>query len=76
MFTGMTSPLRFTVWDLRTGRRVLVTQFSPRDPIGLDGVRALRMTPDGKAGAYSYIRALSVLYVVRDFNGKANAAVP
>jgi hypothetical protein len=34
------------------------------------------MTADGKAGAYSYIRALSVLYVVRDFNGKANAAVP
>jgi hypothetical protein len=62
--------------DLKTGRRVLVTQFSPRDAIGLDGVRSLRMTPDGKTGAYSYIRALSVLYVVRDFNGKANAAVP
>jgi eukaryotic-like serine/threonine-protein kinase len=62
--------------DLKTGRRVLVTQFSPKDAIGLDGVRALRMTPDGKAGAYSYIRALSVLYVVRDFNGTASAAIP
>jgi hypothetical protein len=34
------------------------------------------MTPDGKASGYSYIRALSVLYVVRDFNRAANIAGP
>jgi eukaryotic-like serine/threonine-protein kinase len=56
----------FTV-DLTTGKRTLVMQFNPRDPVGIVGVRSLRMTPDGKAGAYSYLRALSQLYLVTDF---------
>jgi eukaryotic-like serine/threonine-protein kinase len=54
--------------DLTTGMKVPVAQFNPSDPIGLEGVRSVRMTPDGKFGAYTYFRALSELYLVSDFN--------
>src|SRR5215831_12637420 len=53
--------------DVTTGKRIAITQFNPRDPVGLEGVRGLRITPGGKFGAYSYIRALSEVYLVRNF---------
>jgi len=53
--------------DLASGKKVEVTRFYPRDPVGQDGVKAVRVTADGKFGAYSYLRALSELYLVRDF---------
>ena len=63
-------PLTVSKLDLTTGKKVPVALFNPSDPVGLEGVRAVRMAPDGKSGAYSYIRALSELYLVRDFSIK------
>lgn len=63
-------PIVVSRLDLRSGRKTVATEFNPRDPVGLLSVRAVRMTPDGKAGAYSYLRALSQLYLVQDFKVK------
>ncbi len=51
--------------DLATGKRQLLRTLAPSDPAGLSAVEPLRITPDGKAYAYSYDRALSVLYLVK-----------
>lgn len=50
--------------DLATGKRQLVKKLAPSDPAGLSAIAPVRITPDGKACAYSYDRALSELYVV------------
>ena len=50
--------------DLETGRRQLVATLAPRDTIGLVGIVPVKITPDGKAYAYSYNRSLSDLYLV------------
>ena len=63
-------PLIVSSLDLTTEKKVPVAQFNASDPIGLEGVGSVRMTPDEKFGAYSYIRALSELYVVSDFKTK------
>lgn len=52
--------------DLTSGKRVLVRTLAPSDSAGLTDVRPVRITPDGKTYAYSYDRALSVLYLGRD----------
>jgi len=63
-------PLVVSRLDLTTGKKLPIAQFNPRDSVGLEGVNAVRMTPDGTFGAYSYIRALSELYLVRDFSAQ------
>jgi eukaryotic-like serine/threonine-protein kinase len=63
-------PIIVSRFELASGRKAVIAEFKPRDPVGLVSARSVRMTPDGKAGAYSYLRALSQLYVVRDFNPK------
>ena len=63
-------PVRVFKIDLASGSRTLAAQFNPKDPLGFMGVRSLRMTPDGEFGAYSYMRALSQLYLVRDLSAK------
>jgi Tol biopolymer transport system component len=50
--------------DLSTGKRQLVKRLAPADPAGLSAIAPVRITPDGKAYAYSYDRALSELYLV------------
>jgi len=57
-------PRRVYRLDLATGRKEFWREFSPSDPAGLDGITGLRMTPDGKAYVYGYLRLLSVLYIV------------
>ena len=52
--------------DLASGKRLLVRTLAPSDSAGLTDVRPVRITPDGKTYAYSYDRALSVLYLGRD----------
>jgi serine/threonine protein kinase len=50
--------------DLDTGRRELWKQIMPADRTGVVAIRGILPTPDGRAYAYSYLRALSELYVV------------
>jgi hypothetical protein len=49
--------------DLATGRRDLVTEIRPPDPVGLS-VFAFEMTADGRSYAYQYYRDLSALFLV------------
>ncbi len=50
--------------NLRTGQRVTVRTLAPRDPSGVTSVLRIVMTPDVRAYAYTYIRAVSALYLV------------
>ncbi|MGB8591747.1 MAG: hypothetical protein WCD40_10230, partial [Candidatus Acidiferrales bacterium] len=50
--------------DVTTGKRQQVAKLGPGDPAGLVGIEPVRVTPDGRAYAYSYNRSLSDLYVV------------
>jgi len=50
--------------DPVSGRRKLVGKAAPQDPAGLAGIVSVRITPDGKAYAYSYNRSVSDLFVV------------
>jgi Tol biopolymer transport system component len=49
--------------DLATGERQQLMQVAPQDIAGVNGLAPLRITPDGKAYAYTYNRALSTLFV-------------
>jgi hypothetical protein len=49
---------------LRSGRREPVRALLPPDPAGIMSVLRIVMTPDASAYAYTYVRALSALYVV------------
>jgi Tol biopolymer transport system component len=57
-------PRRVYRLDLATGHREFWREFTPSDSAGLDGIPGLRVTPDGKAYVYGYLRLLSVLYLV------------
>ena len=50
--------------DLRSGKKQPVTLISPTDPVGLTAIMTVRMTPDGKALAYTCDRDLSELFLV------------
>lgn len=50
--------------DVATGKRQLVATLAPNDPAGVTAILNVRMTPDGKAYAYSYYRELSDLFLV------------
>jgi Tol biopolymer transport system component len=50
--------------DLATGKRERMREIRPADASGVTGVGAVRVTPDGKAYAYSFVRNLADLYVV------------
>ena len=50
--------------DLVTGHKTLIAALTPDDTIGVHGVDAIKTSPDGKAFAYSYTRALSELHLV------------
>jgi eukaryotic-like serine/threonine-protein kinase len=49
--------------DLATGERQQIMQVAPQDTAGVNGLVPLRITPDGKAYAYTYNRALSNLFI-------------
>jgi eukaryotic-like serine/threonine-protein kinase len=57
-------PVRVYRVELATGRRELWREVSPADPTGLLQVLPPRITPDGRAYAYTYFRVLSDLYLV------------
>jgi eukaryotic-like serine/threonine-protein kinase len=51
--------------DPVTGRRQLLRELMPPDPSGITQVLWVSLTPDGKSYAYSYIRFLSDLHLVK-----------
>ena len=58
------SPARVFRLDLKTGKRTLWKELFPEDSAGVVGTDVVRLTPDGKWYAYSYLRVLSDLYLV------------
>ncbi len=50
--------------DLATGQRTRILTVSPPDPVGVQGIQVLLITPDASAYAYNVTRKLSELYVV------------
>jgi hypothetical protein len=50
--------------NLRTGRREPVRALLPPDPAGTMEILRTVMTPDGRAYVYTFVRALSAVYVV------------
>ncbi|MGB8524871.1 MAG: hypothetical protein WCD43_18055 [Candidatus Acidiferrales bacterium] len=49
--------------DLGTGERQQLMEVAPQDTAGVNGLVPFRITPDGKAYAYTYNRALSTLFI-------------
>lgn len=56
--------MRYDRLDLATGKRTFVREITPADPTGVASLADVRLTPDGKAYCYSFMRALSRLYVI------------
>jgi hypothetical protein len=50
--------------DFATGRRTRVLTVAPPDPVGVQGIQILLVTPDAGAYAYNVTRKLSELYFV------------
>ena len=61
---GANVPARIFSLDLSTGKKHLLIELAPGDPIGLSRIRSVRMAPDGKSYGYTYERGLSELYLV------------
>ena len=57
-------PARIYALEVETGQRTLIREIAPRDPLGVGDVYDIRLTPDGKAYAYVFIRTISSLYQV------------
>lgn len=51
--------------DIATGRRTPWLELMPAEPAGVTRIRAIAMTPDGRSYAYSFMRELSDLYLIR-----------
>ena len=60
---GNVPPMQLHRLDVTTGRRVLWKSLVPADPVGIERLESLVMTPDGRGYCYSYARRLSELYV-------------
>ncbi len=58
-------PLRVFRLDVETGGRERLMELMPADPTGVTTSRTMLLTPDGRAYAYTYVRQLSELYLVR-----------
>jgi hypothetical protein len=50
--------------EVATGKRQEVVTVYPADPVGVDNIPRILITPDGKSYCYEYIRLRSRLYVV------------
>jgi len=57
-------PVRIVRVNYRTGERTLWREFMPGDPAGIDGIRTIVMSADGRTMAFNYIRVLSTLFEV------------
>jgi len=66
LFTVKTDDIPARIWrlDLDTGSKTLWKEIRPADTSGIVGLFGVRMTPDGRSYAYSYVRIdSSDLYV-------------
>ena len=61
--TGL--PAQIYRLNTSSGKRDHMFSFMPADPAGVIGVNTARVTPDARSYAYSYLRELSDLYVLR-----------
>jgi hypothetical protein len=50
--------------DISTGRREAWKTIQPADPVGVDTITRILVTPDGKAYCHDYVRFLSELFIV------------
>ena len=50
--------------DISTGRREAWQTIQPADPVGVDAIFRILVTPDGKAYCHDYVRVLSELFIV------------
>ena len=50
--------------DVATGRRTPWKTIQPADPVGVDGIFRILITPDGSTYCHDYLRILSELFVV------------
>jgi eukaryotic-like serine/threonine-protein kinase len=57
-------PVRVEALDVTRGTRTLLYELAPRDPVGATPPLEIRLTPDGKAYAFGYLRTLQSLYQV------------
>ncbi|HUC30136.1 MAG TPA: protein kinase [Candidatus Acidoferrum sp.] len=57
-------PARVFQLDLSTGQRRLWKEIVPSDAAGIDTIRGVEISSDGKAYVYGYVRQLSDLYMV------------
>ncbi len=62
--SGRGVPARLDLMDVSTGKREFWKEFLPADSAGVTPFGAIRMTPDGKSYAYSFLRVLGELFVV------------
>jgi Tol biopolymer transport system component len=61
---GVTWPPVVDRIEISTGRRQAWKTIQPADPVGVDIVVRILVTPDGKAYCHDYIRFLSELFIV------------
>ncbi len=59
-------PLRIDRLEIDSGKRTAWREIVLADPTGADSIGDFQLTPDGKSYCYSFMRALSRLYVVQD----------
>jgi len=57
-------PAQIASIDLRSGERTIVRRLLPPDPSGISSILRIVMTPDARSYAYTYVRAISALYLV------------
>lgn len=57
-------PAKVFQLELSGGKRRLWKELVPADAAGIDTIRGITITPDGKSYVYGYIRTLSDLYLV------------
>jgi eukaryotic-like serine/threonine-protein kinase len=50
--------------DIASGARTIVKTLAPADPVGLDNIGEVTITPDGRAYCYTYLRRLGRLFTV------------
>ena len=62
--TGSDVPAEIARIDVHSGDREVVRTLRPPDPSGVTSILRTVMTPDGGSYAYTYIRAVSALFLV------------